>query len=141
MPAPHTYDYAVIRVVPRVEREEFLNAGIVVSCPSADLLEARIELDESRLAAFAPDLDVEALHSHLATIPAICAGRSDAGPIARLPARARFHWLTAQRSAIIQMSPVHSGRCEHPARLVEHLLERMVRPVCCDARRPGRISR
>lgn len=138
MPAPHTYDYAVIRVVPRVEREEFLNAGIVVSCPSAGLLEARIELDESRLAAFAPGLDVEALRSHLATIPAICAGQPDAGPIAQLPARARFHWLTAQRSAIIQMSPVHSGRCEHPARLVGHLLGRMVRPIRGDAREPDR---
>ncbi len=136
MPAPHTYDYAVIRVVPRVEREEFLNAGIIVSCPSAHLLEARIELDESRLAAFSPDVDVEALRGHLATIPAICAGHPDAGPIARLPARKRFHWLTAQRSAIIQMSPVHSGRCEHPARLVDHLLERMVRPARSDLRGP-----
>lgn len=124
----HTYDYSVIRIVPRVEREEFVNAGVVVSCPSASLLVASIELDENRLSVFAPDLDIDALRLHLATIPAICAGIADAGPIAHLPPRARFHWLTAQRSTIIQMSSVHSGRCNDPTCLLEHLLNRMVRP-------------
>ncbi len=127
MPTLHTYDYSVIRVVPRVERGEFLNAGVVVSCASASLLEAGIELDEQRLAAFAPELDIDTLRRHLATIPAICAGRAGAGPIAQLPQRARFHWLTAQRSTIIQMSPAHSGRCSNPDRLLDHLLDRMVR--------------
>lgn len=127
MPTLHTYDYSVVRVVPRVERAEFLNAGVVLSCPSVSLLAAGIELDERRLAAFVPDLDIEALQRNLATIPAICAGHPDAGPIAQLPQRARFHWLTAQRSTIIQMSPVHSGRCSDPERLLDHLLNRMVR--------------
>ena len=127
MPTPHTYDYAVIRVVPRVEREEFINVGVIVSCPSARHLEARIELDEARLRAFAPGLDIEALRPYLDAIVAICNGDANAGPIAALPPRARFHWLTAKRSSIIQMSAVHTGRCLQAADIVEHLLERMVR--------------
>ena len=122
-----TYDYAVIRVVPRVEREEFVNAGVIVSCASEKMLVAAIELDEPRLRALDPNVDMELVHRHLAAIPAICAGGKDAGPIGRLPHRARFHWLTAKRSSIIQTSPVHAGRCVDPATLVEHLLDRMVR--------------
>ena len=127
MPDPSTYDYAVIRVVPRVEREEFVNVGVVVSCESAALLEARIELVEARLLALDPSVDLELVRRHLAAIPAICAGNADAGPIARLPARARFHWLTAKRSSIIQTSPVHAGRCVDTATLIDHLMRRMVR--------------
>ena len=122
-----TYDYAVIRVVPRVEREEFVNAGVVVSCASAKMLVAAIELDEARLRALDPHVDLELVRRHLAAIPAICAGGKDAGPIGQLPHRARFHWLTAKRSSIIQASPVHAGRCVDTAALVEHLLDRMVR--------------
>ena len=128
MPTRCTYDYAVIRVVPRVEREEFVNAGVIVSCPEKNFLEARIELDEARLLALDPQADVEAIRAHLATIPRITAGGPDAGPIGALSPRERFHWLVSARSTAIQMSPAHSGRCENPAALMEHLLETMVRP-------------
>jgi hypothetical protein len=116
-----TYDYAVIRVVPRVEREEFVNAGVIVSCPERKFLEAAIELDEARLLALDPSIDLVAVHSHLAAIPAICAGR--------FAPRERFRWLTAPRSTIVQTSPAHAGRCDDPAGLVEHLLATMVRPA------------
>jgi len=122
-----TYDYAIVRVVPKVEREEFVNVGAIVSCPAIDFLEARIELDEPRLRALDPTLDLEPIRAHLATIPAICAGGEGAGPIGLLPQRERFHWLVAPRSTIIQTSPVHTGTCEDPAALLEHLLDTMVR--------------
>lgn len=121
------YDYAVVRVVPRVEREEFINVGVILSCESSRYLEARIELDESRLLALAPDLDLESLRRHLQTIPEICRGGAAAGPIGLLPQRARFHWLTARRSSIIQTSPVHMGKCGDMPAILEHLLQRMVR--------------
>ena len=122
-----SYDYAVIRVVPRVDREEFLNVGIIISCPAKDFLEARIELDESQLLAFDPTLDIEAIRNHLASIPRICAGGPDAGPIGQLSQRERFHWLVAPRSTIIQTSRVHTGRCTDPDPVSERLLDRMVR--------------
>ncbi|MEO6104489.1 MAG: DUF3037 domain-containing protein [Pseudoxanthomonas sp.] len=123
----NNYDYAVIRVVPRVEREEFVNVGVILSCESSRYLEARIELEESRVLALAPDLDLESLRRHLQTLPAICHGGADAGPIGLLPQRARFHWLTAKRSSIIQTSPVHTGKCGDMPATMEHLLQRMVR--------------
>jgi hypothetical protein len=129
-----SYDYAVIRVVPRVDREEFLNVGVIISCPAKDFLEARIELDESRLLAFDPTLDIEAIRIHLASIPRICAGGPDAGPIGQLSQRERFHWLVAPRSTIIQTSRVHTGRCTDPDPVSERLLDRMVRAAT--ARRP-----
>ena len=127
MPEPCTYDYAVIRVVPRVERAEFVNAGVIVSCPSLGLLEARIEVDPARLRALDPALDLELVARHLATIPLICAGGEAAGPIGRLAPRERFHWLTAPRSTIIQCSPVHTGQCRAGEDVLERLLETMVR--------------
>lgn len=127
MPTLHTYDYAVIRVVPRVEREEFINVGVIVSCPGAKHLEAAIEIDSARLQAFAPGLDIEGLQPWLDAIIAICRGDANAGPIAQLPARARFHFLTAKRSSVVQMSSTHVGRTADPAGVVEHLLRRMVR--------------
>ena len=123
-----TYDYAIIRVVPKVEREEFLNVGVVVSCPDRGFLEARIELDEQRLMAVDPTLDVETIRAHLATIPIVCTGGEPAGPIGQLSQRERFHWLVAPRSTIIQTSPAHSGCCKDPAAVLEHLLDTMVRP-------------
>ena len=122
-----TYDYAVIRVVPRVERAEFVNVGIILWCQDETFLEARIELDEQRLLALAPDLDIAAVRAHLATIPAICAGGDGAGPIGKLSRRERFDWLTAPRSTMIQTSPVHASRCADPRAAIEHLLDRMVR--------------
>jgi Protein of unknown function (DUF3037) len=127
MRAADTYDYAVIRVVPRVEREEFANVGILLSCEATAYLEARIELDEARLGAIDPTIDIESLRRHLDAIAAICRGGPDAGPIGQLPLRARFHWLTAKRSSIIQTSPVHMGKCSDMAATMEHLLDRMVR--------------
>jgi len=124
-----SYDYAIIRVVPRVDREEFLNVGVIISCPAKDFLEARIELDEARLLAFAPHLDLEAVRTNLASIPRICAGGPDSGPIGKLSLRERFYWLIAPRSTIIQTSRMHSGHCSEPGPLAERLLDRMVRPV------------
>ncbi len=122
-----TYDYAIIRVVPRVERAEFVNVGVIVSCQKNDLLEARIELDSARLLALDPHLDMKAVHEHLAAIPAICRGGDTAGPIGRLSRRERFDWLVAPRSTMIQTSPVHTGRCADTTTLLEHLLQTMVR--------------
>ena len=123
-----SFDYAIIRVVPRVEREEFLNAGAILSCQSKRVLSAVIELDERRLAAFAPWLDLAEVRRSLDAIPAICAGGEAAGPIGRLPQRQRFHWLVAPRSTVVQTSPVHSGLCDDPAAALERLLDLMVRP-------------
>ncbi len=124
----YPYDYAVFRVVPRVEREEFVNVGVIVSCPAKDFLEARVEVDEPRLLALDPSLDLESIRAHLATIPAICAGGEQAGPIGHLTQRERFHWLVAPRSTTIQVSAVHTGSCSDPTEVLEHLLNTMVRP-------------
>ena len=127
MPDHFTYDYAIVRVVPKVEREEFVNAGVIVSCAKLELLVARIELDEERLLALDPTVDLECVRKHLAAIPKICAGGDDAGPIGRLSQRERFHWLVAPRSTVIQVSPAHSGTARDVDAAVERLLERMVR--------------
>lgn len=127
MHAADSYDYSVIRVVPRVERGEFVNAGVIVSCESRQFLQARVEVDERRLRALDPTIDTETVRRHLQAIVRICEGAPDAGPIARLPRRGRFHWLTATRSSIIQTSPVHMGRCSDPAMSIERLFDRMVR--------------
>ena len=126
MHTPSSYDYAIVRVVPRVEREEFINAGVILSCPAQDFLAARIELDERRLLALDPGVDLEAVRENLASIPLVCAGGPAAGPIGRLTPRERFHWLVAARSTIIQTSPVHSGRCQDPAAALDHLVRTMV---------------
>ncbi len=127
MPAPNAFDYAVVRVIPRVEREEFVNAGVILYCFAQDFLGARIELDERRLLALAPDADLPLIRRHLAVIPRICAGSRDAGPIAELPQRERFQWLVAPRSTILQTSPAHSGLCENPDHALDRLIERVVR--------------
>ena len=127
-----SFDYAIIRVVPRVEREEFLNAGAILSCQSKRVLGAVIEIDERRLAAFAPWLDLAEVRRSLDAIPAICVGGEAAGPIGRLPQRQRFHWLVAPRSTVVQTSAVHSGLCDDPAVALERLLDLMVRPPARD---------
>ena len=121
------YDYAVVRVVPKVERGEFVNVGVIVSCPPLELLVARIELDERRLLALDPSVDLECVRAHLAAIPKICAGGDDAGPIGRLRQRERFHWLIAPRSTVIQVSSAHTGSARDLDAVVERLLETMVR--------------
>jgi hypothetical protein len=118
---PASFDYVIVRVVPRVERQEFINAGIIVFCLEKRYLEARIHLDERRLKSLWPDTDIEVVRDHLAAIPRICAGDSAAGPIATLSQRERFHWLISERSTIIQTSPVHSGLCESTDGLLDRL--------------------
>jgi hypothetical protein len=122
-----TYDYAIIRVVPRVERGEFVNVGAIVACAPADFLQARIELDEARVLALDPALDMQAIRSGLAVIPAVCAGGDGAGELGRLSLRERFDWLVAPRSTSIQTSPVHTGRCSDLEAALERILDRMVR--------------
>jgi hypothetical protein len=128
VPERFVFDYAVVRVVPRVDRGEFVNAGVIVFSSTASYLNARVELDRARLQALAPSIDAAAVESYLALIPRVCAGGSEAGPIGELPQRARFHWLVAPRSTMIQTSAVHTGRCDDLADALDHLLERMVRP-------------
>jgi len=124
-----TYDYAIVRVVPRVERGEFVNAGIILSCDIERVLQASIELDEAALLALDARVDLEVVRSTLSTIPAICAGGVGAGDIGKLSARERFHWLVSPRSTIVQTSPVHTGRCNDLDAALEHLMNRMIRRV------------
>ena len=141
MPVEHTYDYAIIRVVPRVERGEAINAGVILSCPALDFLEARVELDAARLAALDPATDVDAARAHLESFPRICRGGPEAGPVGALPQRARFHWLVSPRSTVIQVTPVHTGRTGDPASTLERLLDTMVRTRPSDTDATGRTSR
>ena len=122
-----TYDYAIVRVVPRVERGEFVNAGIILSCDVERVLQASIELDETALLALDAGVDLELVRSTLAIIPAICAGGADAGAIGKLSERERFHWLVSPKSTIVQTSPVHTGRCSDLHAALEHLMDRMIR--------------
>lgn len=105
----HSYDYAVIRVVPRVEREEFLNAGIILFGRQAKFLKAEVIFDPERILCLYPEIDIDAVKENLLCIPTICAGGPGAGPIGQLSQSERFHWLTAPRSTIIQTSSIHSG--------------------------------
>ena len=129
MRALRTYDYAVVRVVPRVERGEFVNAGIILSCDVERILQARIELDEPALLAIDAHVDMDLVRSTLAAIPTICRGGEGAGDIGKMSARERFHWLVAPRSTIVQTSPVHTGRCADPDAALEHLMHTMVRRI------------
>lgn len=127
MPSQCLYDYAIIRVAPRVERAEFINAGVILSCNAQRFLKASIALDVDRLKALDPEVDVAMIRAHLTAFEKISAGAPDAGPIGQLHRRERFHWLVAPRSTMIQTSPVHTGHCTDPERALEHLLETMVR--------------
>jgi hypothetical protein len=127
VPQPSTYDYAVVRVVPRVERGEFVNAGVIVFCSARGYLKAAIELDEARVLALDPTLELDTIRAALAAIPAVCAGGEAAGALGRLSARERFDWLVAPRSTSIQTSPVHAGRCADLDAALETLMDRMVR--------------
>ena len=127
MPAMHAFDYAVVRIVPRVERGEFVNVGVSLLSRTAQFLDARIELDAARLSALAPSIDGEVVQSYLDAIPRICAGGAEAGPIGLLSQSERFHWLVAPRSTIIQTSPVHSGVHGDLGAALGHLFEKLVR--------------
>lgn len=120
------FDYAVIRLVPRVEREEFINVGVVLRAPTRDYLACLLRLDRPRAAALDPSLDLEVAGRHLAAFAAVCEGAPDAGPIASLPCGERFRWLVAPRSASIQCSAVHGGLCDDPASALRDLFERRV---------------
>jgi Protein of unknown function (DUF3037) len=126
VPTLSSFDYAILRVVPRVEREEHINAGVILFCLEHRFLQARVELDEARLRALWPGTDVELIRQHLEAIPRICAGGQNAGPVAKLTQRERFHWLVSPRSTVIQVSPVHSGLSEQPERTLDELFRRMV---------------
>ena len=121
MPGQASFDYAVLRVVPRVERQEFMNAGVVVFCLEKHYLAARIRLDRQRLKALWPDVDADLVDEHLKAAIRICDGDPAAGPIAYLSQRERFHWLVSPRSTIIQPSPVHSGVCDETDDLLHRL--------------------
>ncbi len=120
------FDYAVVRVVPRVEREEFINAGVVLHAPTQRFLASRVVLDAHRLLALDADADADAIARQLAAFSAVCAGDAAAGPIARLPVSERFHWLVAPRSTIVQTSAVHAGLCEEPSAALERLFAALV---------------
>jgi hypothetical protein len=121
-----SFDYAVLRVVPSVEREEFVNAGVILYCGRRDFLQARVGLDEKRLLALSPKADVKLLAEHLAAIPRVCAGGPGSGPIGALPMRERWHWLVAPRSTMLQVSAVHAGLCADPEAALERIFQEMV---------------
>ena len=129
MPDRCTYDYAIVRVVPRVERGEFVNVGAIVSSDAERFLAARFAVDEARLRALDPKIDLGAVRTALAAIAAVCSGGAGAGAIGKLTLRERFHWLVAPRSTIIQTSAVHTGSCDDLESALERLLDRMVRPL------------
>lgn len=122
-----TYDYAIVRVVPRVERGEFINAGIILSCDIEGILQGRIELDEAALLALDSGVDLDLVRTSLAVIPVICQGGAAAGAIGKLTPRERFHWLVSPKSTIVQTSPVHTGQCGDLGGAMQHLMDTMIR--------------
>ena len=118
----HSYDYAFIRVVPRIDRGEFVNVGVILFCRTLRFLDAKIQVNEAKIAALAPSFDMAQLQTHLAFIPRICAGD---GPIGQLGQAESFHWLVAPHDTVIQTSPVHSGLCKDPAEALERLVKSM----------------
>jgi len=120
------FEYAVLRVVPRVEREEFLNIGIILYCPKQKFLQTLFTLDEPKLYAFFPGLDVPELRQHLEAFRLIALGSPEGGPIALLDIASRFRWLTATRSTILQTSKVHPGFCGDPAAAIQRLHGQLV---------------
>jgi hypothetical protein len=123
---PSPFQYAIVRVVPRVERGESVNAGVVLFCRPRRFLAAKIALDEARLRAIAPDVDVDAVRGHLDAVARVAAGAAGSGPIGALPPSERFHWLVAPSSTIIQCSPVHTGLSDDPAAELDRLVTQLV---------------
>ena len=126
MSEKHLFEYAVIRVVPRVEREEFLNVGVILYCSAQAFLQTQFTLPEVRLCAFSPELDLPELWERLRTFERICAGRFEGGSIGQLPIAARFRWLTAARSTVVQTSPVHPGLCADAEQTLAQLFAQLV---------------
>ena len=125
MPATASFDYAIVRIVPYVEREEFVNVGVILFCRTRRYLAAQVELNTERVTALSPEFDLNQAKELLELIPRICAG--DDSPIGQLEQAERFHWLVTPRSTSIQVSPVHSGICTNPEESLEHLMDTMVR--------------
>jgi Protein of unknown function (DUF3037) len=121
------FSYAIVRLVPDIERGERINVGVIVFCRPLDFLGARTDLDEERTLAVAHDVDLEAARRHLLAIERVAAGDPDGGPIAKLDTTARFHWLVAPSSTIVQPSEVHTGLCDDPRACLDDLFERLVR--------------
>ena len=124
--APEPFQYAVLRLVPRVEREEFINVGVIVFCRTRRFLRARVALDPRRVEGLFADVDLAAISEHLEARVRVAAGDTDAGPIAALPQSERFHWLVAPSSTVIQTSAVHSGLCDEPEAVLERLFTQLV---------------
>ena len=126
MPELHLYEYAVLRIVPRVEREEFLNVGVVLYCSKGRFLKVKYLLDANKLMAFAPQLDLAEIASYLNAFDQICQAKRDSGTIGKLPVAERFRWLTATRSTVVQSSKVHPGLCVDPNVMLERIYSQMV---------------
>lgn len=126
MQESHLFEYAVIRVVPKVEREEFFNVGVILLCSKQKFLQAHIQLNEERLNALCPELDITELQEHIHSFERICSGGPDNGLIGQLPLAERFRWLTAARSTMVQTSQVHPGLCTDPQQQIQHLVEQLV---------------
>ncbi|MDF1694981.1 MAG: DUF3037 domain-containing protein [Saprospiraceae bacterium] len=126
MPDKYLYEYAIIRLVPKVERGEFLNIGVILLSKGKDYLGMKYTIDEKRLKAFSEDIDVDLVQDYLHAWEKVCAGGSDGGRIGALEIRVRFRWLTANRSTIIQSSPVHPGFCTDPESALQKLFIKFV---------------
>lgn len=126
MQEKHLFEYAVIRVVPCVEREEFVNAGVVVYCASQRFLGTLFKLNVPRLQAFCPEVDIGVLDERLRAFEQICRGTNEGGPIAKLPIASRFRWVTATRSTVVQVSPVHPGLCANAGETLQQLFVKLV---------------
>lgn len=135
MAVEYTYDYAILRVVPRVERGERVNVGVILSCVDEEFLDVRIEVDESRLLILDPRVDLDAIRAALSAIASVCAGE---GPIGALSPRERFRWLVSPRSTVVQMSAVHTGRTTDPQATLERLMDTMVRQQISSAENESR---
>ena len=127
MPEKQLYEYAVIRVVPRVDREEFLNVGIILFCKKQSIIKCRYELNRDKLLHLFPELDIDEVEEYLESFQKICEGTEDAGPIGKLDLPSRFRWLTATRSTVVQTSKTHPGLCTDMDKNLEHLFEQLVK--------------
>jgi len=126
MPENHLFEYAIIRIVPRVEREEFFNVGVVLFCKKLDFLEVKYVLPEEKIRLFCEMLQMEELKEYLSSFENICKGTADGGPIALLDKASRFRWLTATRSTVLQTSKVHPGLCDNPEQALQRLFDQLV---------------
>jgi len=126
MPEQDLFEYAVIRVVPKVEREEFLNVGVILYCAKQKFLQIKYDVNEERLSAFCKKTDIEMLTEYLKAFEQVCAGKHDAGEIGKLPVAERFRWLTATRSTVVQTSKVHPGLCDNASEKLRKLFEELV---------------